>query len=58
MAHLIRQFIVEGLERSQPAGQAGLETLEQLAQLGYSGGPQDLSTNLDHYLYGAAQRDA
>jgi hypothetical protein len=52
MARLIRDFIVEGLERTKPEGGAGLATLEQLAQLSYSGGPEDLSTNLDDYLYG------
>ncbi|MDQ4075560.1 MAG: hypothetical protein M3220_04850 [Chloroflexota bacterium] len=47
MAQLVREFIVDGLERSQPAARDGVKTLEQLARLEYTAGPKDLSTNLD-----------
>ena len=35
---------------------SGLDVLLRLARLGITGGPADLSTNHDHYLYGGPKK--
>ena len=48
-AQVIRELLSEGL-RSKHKETVG-EALSKLANLGVKGGPPDLSTNIDKYLY-------
>lgn len=56
MAHVTRTFLQEGIERAQETDYTSIRTLEAIANLGISGGPKDLSVNLDHYLYGRPKK--
>ena len=49
-AQVIREYIDKGMEAQQrPAQKDGLM---KLASLNITGGPKDLASNLDDYLYG------
>lgn len=52
MADVVREFIDSGLQKVAQ-DQSGKKTLEALSQLHLTGGPKDLSQNLDKYLYTA-----
>lgn len=59
ISRVIREKIRPAI--GQPAQKVGARKfLEDLAKLGdsldWSGAPQDLSENIDHYLYGAPKR--
>jgi len=56
MAELAREFINEGVERVKDTDDTGVTAIENLFKIQAKGGPKDLSTNLDHYLYGAPKR--
>jgi predicted transcriptional regulator len=56
MAKLVRDFIDEGLQREQAQQGSGIEVLQALAEIKARGGPKDLSTNHDYYLYGAPKK--
>ena len=49
LAALIREYIEEGLNKEQGRGK---NTLDDLAKLKITGGPKDLSSRMDEYLYG------
>ena len=49
LAELIRAYIILGLKKEQSYKQA--QNLSSIIQLGITGGPKDLSGNLDKYLY-------
>ena len=49
-AEVIRDLLSEGLNLKSPKN--ARESLLALTRLGIKGGPPDLSTNLDDYLYG------
>ncbi len=55
MAALVRQFIEDGV-RTTGQDISGKTTIKQLLQIQARGGPNDLSTNLDHYLYGGPKK--
>jgi predicted transcriptional regulator len=55
MAEVIRQFIEDGL-RNTRQDTSGKTTIKNLLQIQATGGPTDLSTNLDHYLYGGPKQ--
>ncbi len=57
MAAVIRRFIKTGLENQQKNQDQSLKVMKNIAKLELKGGPKDLSTNLDHYLYGAAKNE-
>ncbi len=57
MAAVIRKFIKTGLEKQQKNQNQSLKVMKNIAKLELKGGPKDLSTNLDHYLYGAAKHE-
>ena len=48
-AEVIRELLEKGLEITAPS--VGNPLLD-LVKIGFKGGPPDLSTNLDDYLYG------
>lgn len=56
MAALIRSFIKRGLKEEKTIDRSGKETLKRLLAIGATGGPKDLSVNLDHYLYGGPKK--
>lgn len=58
MARVVRGFIKVGLDKAQADDDLGTQVLENIADLKLKGGPQDLSTNLDHYLYGGPKKSA
>lgn len=56
MAKIVREFIKEGLKRADIKDFSGKENLQALSNLNLTGGPKDLSKNVDHYLYGAPKK--
>ncbi|HEX9722474.1 MAG TPA: hypothetical protein VGA53_04365 [Candidatus Paceibacterota bacterium] len=54
LAKIVREFIEAGIEKS-PLDQSGKTNLQELIRLNFRGGPKDLSTNLNRYLYGGRQ---
>ncbi len=57
MAQVVRDFIEEGVQKVKQTDYSGKTTLQALANLRLKGGPKDLSTNLDYYLYGGPKRE-
>lgn len=53
LANLYRGFIANGLKDEEK--RRG-NSLDSLIKLNLKGGPKDLSTNIDHYLYGAPKK--
>lgn len=49
-AQIVRELLHEGLQRSRKKGTIG-EAFLDLASVAVKGGPPDLSTNHDKYLY-------
>jgi hypothetical protein len=56
IAKIVRIFIEDGLQKTTAIDQSGKTALKNLFSLGFKGGPSDLSTNLDHYLYGGPKK--
>jgi len=50
MADVIRKLIISGLAKEQK--KLKLKSLDSIAKLNITGGPKDLSSNMDKYLYG------
>lgn len=48
LAQIIRDFIKQGMVRKQSAG---AKSLQVLTKLNITGGPKDLSKNMDKYLF-------
>lgn len=57
MAEIVRDFIEEGLQKTQASDNSGRKTLLSIAQMRLKGGDIDLSLNIDHYLYGAPKHE-
>ncbi len=55
-AEVVRTFIEEGIERTNDIDYSGKSAMLKLMSLHIKGGEKDLSTNLDHYLYGADKK--
>lgn len=53
MAHLVRHFVERGIEEVRQEVSGRQNTLAALVELGVTGGPEDLSSHLDQYLYGS-----
>jgi len=54
MAEIVRSFIQEGLTNTNTkVDRSGKATLLALSKMKMTGGPKDLSQNLDQYLYQA-----
>lgn len=56
MAQIARNFIEKGLKTSQNTDTSGVMVMRKLLKMKIKGGPKDLSTNLDHYLYGGPKK--
>lgn len=56
MAEVVREFIQEGLAKTPTVDVTGKTALRNLLKLGLTGGPRDLSINIDHYLYGGPKK--
>lgn len=58
MAAVIRFFIKKGLKEEKTIDRSGKVALKKLLAIGATKGPNDLSANLDHYLYGGPKKHA
>jgi len=56
MAQITRKFIEKGLKTSKDIDTSGKTVMRKLLNMNIKGGPKDLSTNLDHYLYGGPKK--
>lgn len=56
MAETIRKVLQDWLKKQKKVDYSGKSVMQALANLKLKGGPKDLSTNLDHYLYGAPKK--
>lgn len=56
MAQVVRDFIEEGVKKATEIDYTGKTVLRNLLDMKLTGGPKDLSTNLDHYLYGEPKK--
>lgn len=52
MAKIVRDILKEGIQKKRRLDKSGKEVLKKLLAMKISGGPSDLSENLDYYLYG------
>jgi predicted DNA-binding protein len=57
MAKIVRDILEERFENVGASDYSGKQALRSLLKLQFRGGPKDLSTNLDYYLYGAPKRE-
>lgn len=57
MAEIVRDFIKEGLQKTQNNDSSGKNALFSIAQMGLKGGDNNLSKNINHYLYGAPKHE-
>jgi hypothetical protein len=55
MAQLVRTILEQELQ-AQTTNDGGLAILRDVGRIQASEGPADLSTNLDHYLYGSPKK--
>lgn len=58
MAAVVRLFIKRGLTEEKTIDRSGKGVVKKLLAIEAGGGPRDLSTNLDHYLYGGPKKRA
>lgn len=56
MAKVARDILKEGIQKRKKLDKSGKEVLRKLLSLKIKGGPTDLSTNLDYYLYGGPKK--
>lgn len=56
MAEITREFIENGLKISNHIDTSGKTVMRKLLNMNITGGPKDLSINLDHYLYGGPKK--
>jgi hypothetical protein len=56
MAQVVRDFIEEGVKKAIEIDYTGKGAIRNLFNIKATGGPKDLSTNLDHYLYGGPKK--
>lgn len=56
MAQVIRLYIKTGLRKEETVDKSGREVMLSLIGIAKGKGPKDLSTNLDHYLYGGPKK--
>lgn len=57
MAKIARDLLKEGLQKRKSTDSSGNQVLKNLLAIKITGGPTDLSQNLDHYLYGKAKNE-
>lgn len=51
MAEVIRMFIHIGLKNEKIIDRSGIEVMKRIVNMKLKGGPPDLSSQIDHYLY-------
>lgn len=56
MAKIARDILKEGIEKRKTTDTSGKDVLEGLLTSAITGGPNDLSKNIDHYLYGGPKK--
>lgn len=56
MVEVIRVYIKAGLKEEKSIDRSGKEVMRKLLNIKATGGPRDLSTNIDHYLYGGPKK--
>lgn len=56
MAKIARDILKEGVAKRKGLDTSGKEVLKRLLSIQATGGPADLSGNLDHYLYGGQKK--
>ncbi len=56
MAQLVRESVEEKVKSIEEKDTSGFAVLQSLIDNAVIGGPQDLSTNIDHYLYGGPKK--
>lgn len=56
MAQLVREAAEEKVKNLEERDTSGVQVLQSLIDNAVTGGPKDLSTNIDHYLYGAPKK--
>ncbi len=57
MAKIAREILNEGVQKRKGQDKSGKAVLERLLSIQSTGGPTDLSKNLDHYLYGSSKHE-
>lgn len=53
MAKAAREILYEGLRKRKNTDLSGKHVLRKLLEMQITEGPKDLSSNINHYLYGA-----
>lgn len=53
MAKVTRGILYEGLKKRKNIDSSGKHVLKKLLQMQITEGPKNLSSNINHYLYGA-----
>lgn len=56
LAEVVREFLEVSIKRVERVDYSGKSAIRNLIQIEAVGGPADLSTNIDHYLYGAPRK--
>lgn len=56
LAGIVRHFVQYSLRQEEVSDSTGKKALASLLEIQTKNGPKDLSTNLDHYLYGGPKR--
>ena len=52
MAQIVREMLAKGIKEKSDTDISGKTAMRNLLKISATGGPKDLSTHLDHYLYG------
>lgn len=56
MAEFVRGFIKEGLKKEKTLDRTGRGIMMALSRMKIKGGPKDLSSNIDSYLFGETKK--
>lgn len=56
MAKVARDILKDGIQKRKRLDKSGKGVLKKLLAIQATGGPFDLSKNVDHYLYGAHKK--
>tara|TARA_B100000315_G_C14323116_1_gene471713 strand:- start:176 stop:433 length:258 start_codon:yes stop_codon:yes gene_type:complete len=57
MAQLVREFIENGIKTIRQTDSTGNIAIKNLFKMHVTKGPNDLSNNIDHYLYGSSKNE-
>lgn len=56
MAQIVRESVDEKVKSIEEKDISGVNFIQNLIDNAVTGGPKDLSINIDHYLYGAPKK--